>query len=122
MSERPTSELHPAPGQTEDTEVALSTFLEKEIDVNDAPVQVTHRLGPFNENQKKPRTIVAYFARLKDKARILKAAKKLADKPSGISEQYPQEISERRKQLYPIYKQARRNNRRAYLKVDRPLY
>ena len=104
MSERSTSELRPAPGQTEDTEVALSTVLEKEIDVNDAPVQVTHRLGPYNENQKRPRTIVVHFARLKHKARILKAAKKLAGKPFGISEQYPQKISERRKQLYPIYK------------------
>ena len=109
----------PDGGQNEDTEVVLSTFLEKEIGITEAPVQVTHRLWPFHENQSKPRTIVAHFVRLRDKARILKDAKKLAGKPFGISEQYPKEISERRKQLYPIYKQARRNNRRAFLKVDR---
>ena len=45
----------PDGGQTEDTEVALSTFLEKEIDITDAPVQVTHRLGPYSQNQKSPK-------------------------------------------------------------------
>lgn len=37
----------------------------------------------------------------------------------GIDDQFLREINERRKKLYPILKQQRLNNKRAYLSVDK---
>ena len=74
----------PGGGQGEDTKAALADFLKKililDIDIRDAPVQVTHRPGQLLESQKKPRTIDVHFVKLKDKDRILKAANKLVGK------------------------------------------
>ena len=106
-------------GPAENTEQVLNTFLEQELNITNAPIQVTHRLGPYRESQTRPRTIVAHFVNIGDKERIKKAAKMLAGKPYSLNDQFPQEIANRRKQLYPIFKQARRNNKKAVLKVDR---
>ncbi|XP_041367046.1 uncharacterized protein LOC121381762 [Gigantopelta aegis] len=107
-------------GQEENTEDMLKAFIKKELEITeDVPIQVTHRLGPFRESQNRHRTIVAHFQNLKDKDKIKNAAKKLARKPFGINDQFPREIAERRKRLYPVFREVRMNNKKAVLKVDR---
>ncbi|XP_041379819.1 uncharacterized protein LOC121392812 [Gigantopelta aegis] len=99
----------PDQGQNENTEEVVKTFIKKELEITeDTPIQVTHRLGPYRQSQSRPRTIVAHFQQLKDKDKIKMAAKTLAGKPFGINDQYPREIAERRKELYPVYRKARR--------------
>ena len=34
-------------GPAENTEQVLNTFLEQELNITNAPIQVTHRLGPY---------------------------------------------------------------------------
>ncbi|XP_041351291.1 uncharacterized protein LOC121370233 [Gigantopelta aegis] len=87
----------PDKGQGEDTEQVLTSFLAKEIDIVNAPIQVSHRLGPYREFQRKPKTIVGHFEKIRDKEITKRAAKKLAGKPYGIGDQFPQEIAERKK-------------------------
>jgi hypothetical protein len=61
-------------------------------------------------------SIVAKFVYNKDKDSVLKAARaKLIHKPFKIYQQYPQEISERRRVLVPTMKELRDQNRRAYI-------
>jgi hypothetical protein len=54
-----------------------------------------------------------------DKEQIRFNAKKLAGSNVGVSEQYPEEINAIRKKLYPVYKEARRNKKKATLVHDR---
>ena len=102
-------------GPAENTEQILNNFLEQELNITNAPIQVTHRLGPYRESQTRPRTIVAHFVNSGDKERIKKAAKMLAGKPYySLNDQFPKEIANTRKQLYPIFKQTRRNNKKLF--------
>jgi hypothetical protein len=64
--------------------------------------------------------IVAKCVFNKDKDSVLKAARaKLVHKPFKIYQQYPQEISERRRVLVPTMKELRDQNRRAYIVKDK---
>ena len=59
-------------------------------------------------NSTKPRILVAKFISRDDKDIILKPAKNLDKrKKYGISNQLPRELEERKKQLLPVYKEAR---------------
>ncbi|XP_041361932.1 uncharacterized protein LOC121377901 [Gigantopelta aegis] len=110
----------PDQGQDENTEDVLKSFIKKELEIeDDLPIQVTHRLGPYRPSNQRPRTIVAHFRQLKEKDKIKQAAKKPAGKPFGINYQFPREIAERRNELYPIFREAKKKNQKAFLKVDR---
>jgi hypothetical protein len=72
-----------------------------------------HRLGKFNSQASYPRPIVAKFTYHKQKEYVRqKAPSALMNTDFFVREQFPVEIENRRKQLYPIAKQARkvRNN------------
>ena len=47
------------------------------------------------------------------------APQTLKNKPFGVNEQFPREINEKRKQLYPLFKQAKHEGKRASLKIDK---
>ena len=47
------------------------------------------------------------------------APTKLQGKRFGVNEQFPKEINDRRKELYPFYKQAKRPGKRASLVYDK---
>lgn len=62
----------------------------------------------------KDRPIVAKFVLFKDREKVRKAAQStLRNKPYGVNEQFPREINERRKQLYPHFKTAKQQGKRA---------
>jgi hypothetical protein len=62
--------------------------------------------------------IVARFLYHSDLRFVLKNANKLRGKPFGIREQFPFEIEQRRRILYPIMKDAKRSNQQVTLVRD----
>ena len=65
-----------------------------------------HRFGKRGRNGARP--IVARFIYRREFEDVLINAFKLRGKPVSIHEQFPAEIENRRKQLYPVMKQAKR--------------
>ncbi|CAG2198592.1 unnamed protein product [Mytilus edulis] len=65
------------------------------------------------------RPILAKFISTKDKEIVLKNGFKLKGTHFGIQEQFPKEIVEKRKILYPMAKQARREKRKVLLVRDK---
>ncbi|XP_061173535.1 uncharacterized protein LOC133182701 [Saccostrea echinata] len=103
----------------EDAETLIKDFIKNELNITDnIEFHRVHRMG--SKGGTRPRPIVAKFVLHKDRERVRRAAPgSLADKPYGINEQFPKEINERRKQLYPQYKAAKRQRKRATLVVDK---
>lgn len=90
--------------------------LEIENARNDIKLHRAHRIGRYNASKTRP--IVAKFVYYPDRERVLQNAKKLS-KPYGISQQYPQEIMDKRRRLIPIMTKARGENKEAYLRGDK---
>lgn len=111
----------------EDTEATLREFLRDEMKITktaDGPIEFdrVHRLGRADtENPGKTRPIVAKFTKHKVREEIRKLAPTtLHDKPGfGVNEQFPREINERRKRLYPHMKIARKQGKKAVLVRDK---
>ncbi|KAK3105797.1 hypothetical protein FSP39_005899 [Pinctada imbricata] len=102
----------------EDTERTLSEFLATKMDIHDVGFHRVHRMGRLIPGKTRP--IVAKFVMYKDRERVRKSAKeKLTGSNYGISEQFPREINDRRKALYPTYKNAKRQGKRANFVMDK---
>ena len=105
------------PGRTaEDTEGLLRDFLKTEVlpDSQETVDSITfdrvHRLGKYYDPTY-PRPIVAKFERYTDRETIRKASFELNKHRNGYSvrEQFPFEIEQRRKVLYPIMNEYKKN-------------
>lgn len=98
--------------QEENTEEVLREFLKSEMGITVEPqFQRVHRLGKRVQGRHRP--IIAKFVLFKERENVRKAApSKLVGKPFGINEQFPKEINDRRKLLYPHYKQANVSEKR----------
>ncbi len=78
-----------------------------------------HRIGRFSSGKTRP--IVAKFRDSSSK-QCVKDALKLVDlkaSPCNVSEQYPQEVKDRRRTLVPIMVQARKDGKKAVLVRDK---
>ncbi|XP_041369643.1 uncharacterized protein LOC121383617 [Gigantopelta aegis] len=109
----------PETGPDENTELLLITFIQKDMEI-EQPISFerVHRFG--KRGYSGPRPIVAKFYKFKDREMVRKAAPtKLKGKTFGVNEQFPKEINDRRKELYPYYKQAKRAGKRASLVYDK---
>ncbi|XP_062609263.1 protein unc-13 homolog C-like [Saccostrea cucullata] len=84
---------------------------------DDILIERAHRIG--RRNNVKPRPIVAKFNRFPQRELIRKNAFKLKGTHLSIGEQFPKEIQERRKGLYPIYKKAKEDEKKASLVKDK---
>ena len=105
--------------ENENTEAVLKDFIRTELEIADAAeikFQNVHRLRKKQDGT--PRSIIAKFMNYKDHERVRMAAPKLKSKDFSISQQYPPEINERRKQLYPKMKELQRLGKRANLVYD----
>jgi hypothetical protein len=78
----------------------------------------SHRMGR-KQRGTKPQAIVAKFNYFPDRERVLSNAKKLKGTHLAISEQFPEEIVKICKRLFPEYKKARAEGRRAKLVGDK---
>lgn len=105
----------------ENCEQKVLDFVEEKLGIanakSDIKLQRAHRIGRFNKDKIRP--VVAKFAFYPDRERVRKNASKLKDTPYGIAEQYPREIMETRRKLFPIMKKARDEQKDAYIYVDK---
>lgn len=97
----------------EDTEALLQDFLQKKYKLDyETSFERVHRMGRWNEFSEHPRNIVAKFTYYKDREFIrTHAAQKLKGSNFWVNEQYPPEIEERRKKLYPVMRQAKKDKK-----------
>jgi hypothetical protein len=104
----------------EDTEAILQSFLQKKYKLDyEIPFERVHRMGKWSEFRERPRNIVAKFTYFKDREFIRKnAARMLKGSRVWVNEQFPPEIEEKRKQLYPVLRQAKKDKKRANLIRD----
>ena len=104
------------------SEGIIKNLIKEKLEIDDnVEFERVHRMGSARnqEGNRKVRPIVAKFSSHKMKERVKFAAKKLQGTQIGISEQFPKEISERRKQLWPLFKAAKVEGRNAKLVVDK---
>ncbi|WAR00758.1 hypothetical protein MAR_025130, partial [Mya arenaria] len=80
----------------EDTESELCTFLSDKMHLNDVKFERVHRMGPIRQG---------------GQARV--------GTRYGINEQFQDEVEEKRKQLYPVLRQIRRDNQKVVLVKDK---
>lgn len=107
----------------------LLQFMEEKLHITNARDEIklhrAHRIGTYKSDKTRP--IVAKFVLYTDRERVRKSSKELQGTPYGISEQYPKEIMDRRRQLVPIMLKARQEQKEAFLRgdklyIDRKLY
>ncbi|KAJ8390532.1 hypothetical protein AAFF_G00103290 [Aldrovandia affinis] len=75
-------------------------------------------MGRKNEQNNNPRVIVAKFDFFKQKEEIKRKSKELKGSKFYVSDQFPKEILDRRKKLYPILNENWKLDRRVTLVVD----
>ena len=111
-------------GMYENVEMSLRTFLREEMNIErDIPFDRVHRLGKYDPEQKYPRPIVAKFEKFRDKEFVRKSAPAtLRGKTFGVNEQFPVEIENKRKLLYPEAKKARQDSDNKVRMVKDKLY
>lgn len=102
----------------EDTEEKLNAFMKEKLNIDNSFDYVSvHRFG--KKNRRGTRPILAKFLRMKDKETVMKNSFKLKGKNLRIQEQFPKEIEQRRKLLYPVAKKARKEKKKVLLVRDR---
>ena len=75
-------------------------IINNKLDITeDIDIDRCHRMGKFQKNKSKPRTIVCKFLRSKDKHKILLNAKNLQDTGIFIYEDFSEATMELRKPL-----------------------
>ena len=103
----------------EDTEEVLHNFLHQELGIDfHFEFKNVHRFGKNRKNRKQARPIVAKFIYQRDVSVVLENAKKLKGKPYRINRQFPEEIEQARKSLYPIMKELRQKGEHVKLVRD----
>ncbi|CAB3997350.1 Hypothetical predicted protein [Paramuricea clavata] len=110
--------------EEENTTETLQSFLESRLGIENAKsikIDRSHRMGR-KQRGTKPQAIVAKFNYFPDRERVLSNAKKLKGTNLAVSEQFPEEIVKIRKWLFPEYKKARVEGRRAKLVKGQTLH
>ncbi|CAC5407644.1 unnamed protein product [Mytilus coruscus] len=117
----------PLTNDTEDTEDIIKRFMRNEMKM-DSVVEFhrAHRFGKEsfvkdsqNQNLYTTRPIVCRFKSFKDRELVRYAASALKGTRFGVNEQYPKEINDRRKLMWPYFKEAKSKKRKVHLKKDR---
>ena len=103
--------------EKEDPFSVVQKVLEK-MEMNSSAIEIerAHRLGKKVDSKTRP--IIAKFLRYHDKEYIRQRAYMSKGSKIGIAEQFPKEIAERRKLLYPILKKAKSEGKKAVLIKD----
>ncbi|CAB3998454.1 Hypothetical predicted protein, partial [Paramuricea clavata] len=101
----------------------IHNVLENQLELENAKSSVkidrAHRLGKQDPRSARPQAIVCKLNYYPDKERILATARKLKGSGIAISEQFPEEILEVRKRLYPILKKAKQDKKRVKMVRDK---
>lgn len=97
-------------GEQENCESLVKEFIRNQMRIErEIEFDRVHRLGRYMQNQRYPRPIIAKFTYFKDKEHVRQAAPRtLIGTRYSVNEQFPPEMESRRKELYPVAKDARR--------------
>lgn len=88
----------------EECELKLRDFIYKELRINHfIEIGNVHRFGKRGVNEAIP--IIARFIYHRDLELVLKNGYRLRNTQYGVNEQFPAEIENRRRSIYPIMKQ-----------------
>jgi hypothetical protein len=105
--------------ESENTETVIKEFIKTELKIEDEiSFQNVHRLRKTKDHT--PRAILARFTRYSDHDLVIKAVpENLRGKNYyNVYQQYPREIADLRKELYPKRREHRRQERRTNIVVD----
>ena len=97
-------------------------FLATEMNIENAEtikIARCHRLGPRKANSDRPRTIIAKFHWFGDRDKVWNSRQKLKGKKFWVAEDFPVEIQNRRHKLLPVMKEARKQNMKSTVSVDK---
>lgn len=99
----------------------IDDFCEAELGIKEVGqhIERAHRLGKRNIQSENTRPIVVKFSTYRMREKVREQTRRLAGTRSKIQEQFPQKVQEKRKQLIPIIKEARRNRKIATLVKDK---
>lgn len=86
--------------------------------VQNITFHLVHRIRSQNNNNN-PRPIIAIFEHYKQKELVQRQGRQLKGTSYGLYEEYPKEILERRKHLFPIQKQMMKEGKKATITVDK---
>ena len=113
----------------EDTEELLRNFLRNDLKIPqedeanihfDRVHRLSSRRASSNTPNAKPRPIIVKLSDFHDKQFIKSFIKNLTKgRNFGISDDFPKEVEEIRKKLYPLLKAAKQEKRVAYFKVEK---
>ena len=109
---------------TEQSEnIVRGFFVEKlkmsEDVVRDIKFERVHRIGTKQRGSTVTRNIVAKFSAFKDRETVKRQRANLRGTNFSVFEQYPREINEKRKKLFPKLREAKSNNQRAWISYDK---
>lgn len=92
--------------------------------VNSLRIEKLHRMGSFDSRRKFPRPISIQFAERQSKDAVMKNIKVLKENKSSVrvAQQLPEEMRERRKQLYNIQQKYAERNIDTRIKGDRLVF
>lgn len=91
--------------------------LQLSLNFTSQDIDFARRLGKKESNKQRP--ILVTFLWYKKVIEILANKKKLANSKIAISEDFPEEVLARRKELLPIMKKLREESNHAYIKYDK---
>ena len=102
-----------------EAEMKVMKIMEEQLQlpVRDIKVERAHRVGVRKTT--KPRAIVVKFLNYKDRERVMKSRRNLKGSRIFIREGFSDRIAERRKQLIPEMKEARRDGKIAYIRHNK---
>ncbi|XP_072558394.1 uncharacterized protein [Paramormyrops kingsleyae] len=108
----------------EDAEIMVKTFIKTHLKLPEDTVESicfdrVHRLGAKRPGALRPRPIVAKFGNFKQKQQVKSRGRELKGTDFGVNDQFPKEILERRKVLFPIRRSSIQKGSRAVIAVDR---
>ena len=112
-----------------DTETILRDFMRTKLkippeDVKEIHFDRDHRISTHTRDGRNsgPRPIIVKLSTYPDKNFIKSFIKNLPKGSNiGISDDFPKEVDEMRKKLYPVLKAAKREKKEAYFKVEKLL-
>ncbi|XP_052227651.1 uncharacterized protein LOC127842264 [Dreissena polymorpha] len=109
------------PGEVENAESVLREFLVSKLKMaNDLVTEMKfgriHRMG--EKNRDKIRLIVAKFNLFKERELVRRSASALKDTSYYLHEQCPKEISDKRRELVPELKNARKRGSKEWISYD----
>lgn len=93
----------------ENCHVTISNFLRDHLDITTSPSMArAHRLGRFKRDSTRP--IIVNFLDTRHTEAIISVANKLKNTKFNINRDFPKEIADARRVLWPIYKDLRGKN------------